>query len=280
MFWPHTDPDAFAEAFEQHLEQTACDQILPARGDIDGDGEEELVWCVEGISNLWNENMSYDKAFGAAAVEDQGLFSAGRGADLVVADPTGVGFEIRTGRLTHGAMEGMEIQDGLLCFTSNQGAVIRFRYAGPDPESGQVSLEEYVPPEQQYLREGVWYAYSPFDTFADEYRFSEFGSGYFIRCFTSGTGEYLQSGGGGFRYTVSEDGQTVTITPTTGAQVETVYTYVPDSPYGPVLADLSNPSPDGSNQSKLWHYDAPPGADALAEEHREKLAAAVTAGGA
>ena len=157
VIWPHADLDAFAAAFEQHLEQAACDQILPARGDIDGDGEEELVWCVEGISNLWDQNMSYDAAFGAAAVEDQGLFSASRGSDLVIADLTGAGIEIRAGRLSHGAMEGLEIRDGLLCFTYDQGAEIQFRLAGVDPESGQISLEEEVAPEQQYLREGVWY---------------------------------------------------------------------------------------------------------------------------
>ena len=166
----------------------------------------ELVWCLEGISARWNQTMTYEEGFGAAPVEDQGLFSSGRGADLVIADPVPGGIQVRVGRLSHGTIRGAEFQEGLLCFTyDDQGAVTRFQYAGTDPESGQAALEEVVPEEQRYLRRGVWYAYSPFDTFAYEYHFSEFGSGYYLHRLTGGTCEYRTSDSGGFRYTVSGD---------------------------------------------------------------------------
>ena len=278
--WPDEDLHAFALLYTQHLLELNCDSILRADGDIDGDGEVELVWCLEGISTRWNQTMTYDEGFGAAPVEDQGLFSSGRGADLVIADPVPGGIQIRVGRLSHGAIQEAEFQAGLLCFTYNdQGAVIRFQYAGTDPESGQVILEEVIPEEHRYLRESVWYAYSPFDTFAHEYHFSEFGNGYYLHRLTGGTCEYRTSDSGGFRYTVSGDGRTVTITPTsTGPLAEAVYTYVPDSGYGPVLADLSDPAVEGSYQSKLWRYDAPPDTGLLLEEHLEKLPVAISGG--
>ena len=280
VYWPDGDLHAFALLYTQHLLELNCDSALRADGDIDGDGEVELVWCLEGISARWNQTMTYEEGFGAAPVEDQGLFSSGRGADLVIADPVPGGIQVRVGRLSHGTIRGAEFQEGLLCFTyDDQGAVTRFQYAGTDPESGQAALEEVVPEEQRYLREGVWYAYSPFDTFAYEYHFSEFGSGYYLHRLTGGTCEYRTSDSGGFRYTVSGDGRTVTVTPTSaGPLVETVYTYVPDSGYGPVLADLSAPTVEGSYQSKLWRYDAPPDAALLLEEHLEKLPVAISGG--
>ena len=280
VYWPGGDLHAFALLYTQHLLELNCDSTLRADGDIDGDGEVELVWCLEGISTRWNQTMTYDEDFGAAPVENQGFFSSGRGADLVIADPVPGGIQIRVGRLSHGAIRGAEFQEGLLCFTyDDQEAVTRFQYAGTDPESGQVALEEVVPEEHRYLRESVWYTYSPFDTFAHEYHFSEFGNGYYLHRLTGGTCEYRTSDSGGFRYTVSGDGRTVTITPTsTGPLAETVYTYVPDSGYGPVLADLSDPAVEGSYQSKLWRYDAPPDAGLLLEEHLEKLPVAISGG--
>lgn len=269
--WPDKDLSAFAHIYDDHLSQLECDGILRVSGDIDQDGETEALWCVEGSSFLWNQNMEYQDPYSPMSDEDVFFFSASRGADLVMADPGKNGILIYTARFGMGVIENLKFEDGFLTFTYGEGKSTRFQYDGIDQETGMFELKECIPPQEEYLREGVWYEFSPHDEFVDIYHFSAFYTGYTTQRRTD-TGEennYGQS----FRYTVSEDGKRVTINFNGGS--ENSYTYYSDSRYGAALASeiTYDIMPDGgqvSYQSIIWKYDSPPTAKQLAQDARSR----------
>ena len=270
--WPDVDIDAFVQEYESHLAQLECQEILRTEGDIDGDGEKEVLWCINDATFLWNYNMEYQDSFGPAPNEDVFFFSTGRGANLVIADTNKSGITIRTARLGQGAIESLKFEDGLLTFGYDQGKITQFLYSGVDKETGMFLITEYVPPEQSYLREGTWYEFSPHDEFVDVYHFLDFYRGYTTKRRTD-TGEEILQDGESFWYTVSEDGRNITIRFNDGK--ENSYTYIPDSEYGSVLADDINYEvmPNGnvvSYQTIIWYYATSPTAKELAAD-RSKL---------
>ena len=269
--WPDKDLAAFAHTYDDHLAQLECDGILRVAGDIDEDGETEALWCVEGPSFLWDQNMEYHDPYTPMADEDVFFFSASRGVDLVMADPGQNGIQVYTMRFGIGVVENLKFEDGVLTFTYGEGKSSQFQYDGVDQETGMFDLKEYIPPQEEYLREGVWYEFSPHDEFVDVYHFSDFYNGYTTQRRTD-TGEesnYAQS----FRYTVSEDGKRVTINHNDGR--EDSYTYYSNSKYGAALASeiTYDIMPDGgqvSYQSIIWKYDSPPTAKQLAQDARSR----------
>ena len=269
--WPDKDLVAFAHTYDDHLDQLACDRILRVTGDIDQDGETEALWCIEGSSFLWNQNMEYQDSYAPMPDENVFFFSGSRGADLVMADPGRNGILIYTARFGTGLTENLEFEEGLLTFTYSDGKSTQFQYDGVNKETGMFELKEYVPSEEKYLREGVWYEFSPHDDFVDIYHFSDFYNGYTTQRYTD-TGEESNHGQS-FRYTVSEDGKCVTIKHNDGR--EDSYTYYSDSEYGAALASeiTYDIMPDGgevSYQSIIWKYDSPPTSKQLAQDARSR----------
>lgn len=276
--WPDEDLTAFAGTYDDHLEQLECKGILRIAGDIDQDGETEALWCVEGPSFLWNQNMEYQDPYNPMHDEDIFFFSDGRGADLVMADPGKGEILIYTARLGIGLIEDLELEDGLLTFTYSEGKSTQFQYDGVDQETGMLQLKEYIPVEEEYLREGVWYEFSPHDTFVDVYHFSDSYSGYTTQRLTD-TGEKINYGKS-FDYTVSDDGKNVTIQFNGGGGDS--YTYYPDTEYGAALASeiRYDRMPDGSQvsyQSIIWRYDTPPTAEQLAKDAIDRRPARISA---
>ena len=274
--WPDKDLAAFAHTYDDHLAQLECDGILRVAGDIDQDGETEALWCVEGASLLWNRNMEYQDSYASMPGEDVFFFSAGRGADLVMADPGKEGISIYTARFGTGVIENLKFEDSVLTFTYSDGKSTQFQYDGLDQETGMFKLKEHINPEEEYLREGVWYEFSPHDEFVDIYHFSDFYNGYTTQRRTD-TGEEINYGQS-FRYTVSEDGKHVTIQHNDGR--EDSYTYYSDSQYGAALASeiTYDIMPDGgqvSYQSIIWKYDSPPTAKQLAQDARSRRSARI-----
>ena len=269
--WPDKDLVAFAHTYDDHLAQLACDRILRVAGDIDQDGETEALWCIEGASFLWNQNMEYQDSYASTPGEDVFFFSGSRGADLVMADPGENGILIYTARFGTGLTEDLEFEDGVLTFTYSEGKSTRFQYDGVHKETGMFELKESVPSEEEYLREGVWYEFNPHDEFVNIYHFSDFYNGYTTQRRTD-TGEESNNGQS-FRYTVSENGNRVTIQRNDGS--EDSYTYYADSGYGAALASeiTYDIMPDGNQvplQRIIWKYDSPPTAKQLAQDARSR----------
>ena len=270
--WIGMDIEDFIAGYEDYLNKNAVGLQMCVRGDIDDDGIDEALWYLDNPVGSWMQNLqNHQDDFNLTPEVIEKCFGGSGAGVLILADGNKNQGLVTTALAPVAGIRHMQIENGEIVFDLEGAVQAKYKFAGLDEENGTLILEEIVSPDEIYLRTGVWYFYSPQDTFVDVYHFEEGNKGYTTQRKTE-TGEELDYGNN-FQYAVSSDGQRVAITYENG-NIREFNLYL-DTEYGAVLASdiLYDTLPDGSEvpfQSIIWRYPEQPTIEEMLRYYSER----------
>ena len=211
--------------------------------DLDGDGDQELLWTVTGLTDGWYaHDPQHEQTDGELGIPKLS------GTVLIVAEQTDNIISLSFGIAPDIQVTALREEDGTLVLADVHG--VTYQYLSIDPATGELALEAVQDPTWELLFQSAWYMVDASGYNAYRYHFEEDGHGT-IQMFDLTTGEPISGmSDSPLEFTLDEASQKITVKDG-GAKI--VYQYLPDHEFGPMLLQSVEESEfAGTIQRVLW----------------------------